>query len=301
MLMLLGIIAALISNHEPIHPDIRNATTADSIKLFVVSMSLLLLPKLWGYTVLLRQPRRLAAHGGLMKAAGSVMLETIVSILIAPIMMVFHVTFVLFVLLGRQVQWTRQQREETSTTFDEAFASHGPHTIYGLAATILVILLIPDLFWWLSPVLFGLIVSIPVSMVLSSVNIGQDLMALGLLSIVEETEAPRILRDQRDLLKAYKTLEKRKLQVDPFLQVIVDPAFNAMHRGMLKTSRDPGLEPREVQVEALQRVALYGGPERMSHADKMMLLNAETALVWLHKAAWTQWSTETLAKIVRCV
>lgn len=301
MFMLFGAVAAFISNHGDIPPHVRDMTTANAINLFVMSISLLLLPKLWGYLILLRQPARLAAHGGAVKAAGSVILETVVSVLVAPIMMVFHVTFVLFVLVGRQVQWTSQQREETSTTLNDAFISHGPHTIYGLIATLLVLVLIPNTLWWLSPVLLGLVASIPLSMILSSVAVGQALRSIGLLNIAEETGAPRILRDQQELLKAYKTLGKRKSQVDPFLQVIVDPAFNAMHRGMLKASRAEGMDTQEVQIEALQRVALYGGPERMSHADKMMLLSRESALVWLHKAAWSQWSMDSLSKIVRCI
>ncbi len=227
-----------------------------------------------------------------------VLLETLVSILTAPIMMAFHVTFVVLALFGRKVQWTAQQREESSTSFEDAFAAHGAHTIYGLVAALLVVMLIPGMIWWFLPILAGLVLSIPISMMLSSAAAGHWLHSHGLLTIAEETAMPRVLRFQRENLRLARSQARIRGRVEPFLQVIVDPAFNALHVDMLRSAGNGDNEPLSVQIQALARVAFYGGPKHMNDDDLMTLLMSPPALIWLHQSAWTHWSTETLSRIM---
>jgi membrane glycosyltransferase len=275
----------------------RVAAARTFVLLFAASMAMLLLPKLWGYLALFARPGRLGAHGGAIRAALSVLLEASASILIAPIMMVFHVTFVISSLVGRGIQWATQRRQETTTSFAEAFAAHGLHTIYGLAATLLLAAFAPGLLWWFSPLLAGLVLSIPLSMLLSSVRLGRWLSSRGLLAITEETATPRLLRRQRGLIMVMGALGRSRGRVDPFLQVIVDPGFNALHIAMLKSAGN-ALTLQDAQTQALQRVAFYGGPARMSNDDRLRILASEPALRWLHLAAWKHWSVATLSTIV---
>ena len=147
--------------------------------LFIVTMTLLLLPKLWGYLLLLREPRRLAACGGSVKALASVLLETFVSVLVAPIMMAFQVTFVVSTFLGFRVTWNAQQRREQGQSFRAAFSAHWKQMVAGLLAAGVTWLVAPGLLVWLAPVLCGLILAIPLSMILSSVGLGQALARWG--------------------------------------------------------------------------------------------------------------------------
>ncbi|MCK7582508.1 MAG: hypothetical protein MZV65_47630 [Chromatiales bacterium] len=53
---------------------------------------------------------------------------------------------------------------------------------------------VPAFFWWFTPVLAGLILSIPVSMLSSSIALGRQARELGLFLTPEETDPPAVLR-----------------------------------------------------------------------------------------------------------
>jgi membrane glycosyltransferase len=58
----------------------------------------------------------------------------------------------------------------------------------------------PDFFWWLSPVLAGLVLSIPLSILSSRPEFGRATRALHLFLIPEEIDPPRVLARLVDLL-----------------------------------------------------------------------------------------------------
>ncbi len=104
--------------------------------LFAVTMALLLLPKVWSYIVLVRQPARAAEYGGPLRVAAGVLIETLVSILVAPIMMAFHSEFVCSTFLGRHVPWNAQERGEQGQRFSTAFWAHWKQTAVGIVAAL---------------------------------------------------------------------------------------------------------------------------------------------------------------------
>lgn len=278
--------AALTRFNEPLTidlPAIEPVPYASGL-LFAVTMTLLLLPKLWGYILLVRDPPRLAASGGAVKAALSVLIETLVSILVAPIMMVFHTVFVISTFLGRRVQWHTQQRCERGMSFGAALAANWKQTVAGLAAAVLVWSLAPGLLPWLSPVLVGLIFAVPFSMLLSSVASGQALAQKGLLLTPEETAAPAVLREHHHFqcLAAPKELETRGL----FRRLLTDPAFVALHRSILfATGAVVEVEPRRLR-EARKQL-LSGGPSDVSPENRKAVLSDPAAVGAMHLASWT--------------
>src|SRR3546814_12489221 len=85
------------------------------------------------------------------------------SILLAPILMLFQSGFIVSILAGRSVRWAPQQRDDDETSWREAAAAHWGHTLLALAAGPVSYLYIPDFFFWLTPVLLGPAPSIPLS------------------------------------------------------------------------------------------------------------------------------------------
>src|SRR3546814_20407431 len=81
------------------------------------------LPKLLGYFTLFGDSRRLVAHGGAVRAFVSVVLESLMSILLAPILMLFQSGFVISILAGRTVRWAPQPRADEETSWREALAA----------------------------------------------------------------------------------------------------------------------------------------------------------------------------------
>lgn len=270
----------------------------DAFLLFFGTMALLLLPKLWGYLLLLRDRDRLAAHGGALRAGASVLLETLISVLIAPILMAFNARFVLATFTGESISWTAQQRGERPTSFGEAVRAYGGLTLVGVLAMLAVGWLSPGLFWWMLPVTVGLIFSVPLSMALSSVALGQRLRAWGLLLIQAETAAPPLLERQQQLLEAAEREGGPAPRPDRFSQFVLDPVLHQVHLALLQEVEQPSdRAPQAARCEELARAALLQGPGSLDRAEKRALLGDPAALHRLHGGAWSCWPLQTLDEV----
>ncbi len=130
--------------------------------LFVITMSLLLLPKVWG--VIATSWHSKSSAGGF-RVLASVLIEAIASMLIAPILMLLHTRFVASALLGTKVKWVAQCRKDSGVSLRSAFAVHYPHTLCGLAIGGIAWFWAPGLLLWLLPVLAGLVLAVPLATV----------------------------------------------------------------------------------------------------------------------------------------
>jgi len=108
-------------------------------------------------------------------------------------MMLFHSTFVLQTLLGKAVSWNAQGRTDRGVTLREAFRRQKWHLFFGLAWGAAMLRFAPQFFWWLTPVLVGLVCSIGFTVWTSRTSAGGRLRRWGLLLTPEETAPPREL------------------------------------------------------------------------------------------------------------
>jgi membrane glycosyltransferase len=90
----------------------------------------------------------------------------------APIRMWFRSKFVLLTLLGRQIKWTAQRRNDSETGWREALEHPGFSTLLASGWLIGAYYVSPILAWWLFPVSLPLIFSLPLSVFSSRVAIG---------------------------------------------------------------------------------------------------------------------------------
>ena len=171
----------------PHWPQIRAGETA---VLFVITFVVLLLPKILGYILALRDRQLRRGFGGSMRLAGSLLVEQLFSILLAPSMMLFHSTFVVQTLLGKSVSWDAQVRSDRGVTFREAFRRQKWHLLLGLVWGAIMFTKAPQFFWWLTPVLVGLIGGIPLTVMTSRTSAGLAARRWGLLLTPEETAPP---------------------------------------------------------------------------------------------------------------
>lgn len=249
--------------------------------IFGLTMALLLLPKFWSLVALSRQPERLRDFGGWENVIGSTVLETLVSILVAPIMMFFHTRFVLTTLAGQKVQWNAQNRGEEDLTLGEALLVYGPHTVAGLATTWLIGWSSPSLLIWFLPVVIGLIFSVPLAMILGSVKLGQRLAQQGLLLIPEEITIPEILRLQQQALAQAERSQQQYDRKQLFGTVLNDPSFHALHRSILFAT-DSNLPARSEDVQAVAELIQREGPDAVPRDARRMILSDAEALKRLH-------------------
>ena len=107
-------------------------------------------------------------------------------------MMIFQSKFVFDILRGKSVGWNAQNRDE-GTSWKTAWNVHKNHLLLGLITWILVYKYANSLFWWISPVTIGLILSMPISVFTSKTNIGLWLKKHNYFTIKEENQVPLII------------------------------------------------------------------------------------------------------------
>jgi membrane glycosyltransferase len=270
----------------------------EALTLFSLTMLLLFLPKFASVVVLLGDRDEAARFGGRWRVAASALLESVGSMLLAPINMIFNTKFVIFTLLGQGVGWVAQKRsaDEDGTDWREAIITHGVSTMFGVIWGVSSLILIPAYFAWLSPVLAGLVCSIPLSIFLSKASFGRRAREMGIFLTPEETHPPEELRLlEQNLAECYRHLPPfEPLRADyGLMQAVLDPYINAMHVALLRQRR-PSAGARE-WFATLQARLLRDGPGRFTPKEKMALLLDPQSMIRLHRELWSL-PSESLAE-----
>jgi membrane glycosyltransferase len=170
-----------------------------ALELFAVTMGVLLAPKAFGLIVALIDGATRRACGGGFRLVASALLETILSALFAPIMMVIQSGSVMQILFGRDTGWHPQRRDDGSIPFKSIVRRHRAHVVLGVVTLFAGVLISPSLVVWMSPTIAGLILAIPLSWASGQLWIGVALRRLGLLTTPEEFSPPPIVQRANSL------------------------------------------------------------------------------------------------------
>jgi membrane glycosyltransferase len=278
--------------------------TAHALLIFVICMTVIMLPKFLALIDLAGDRPRRHAFGGLSRATISVVGETIFSTLHAPLLMLWHTRFVVTNLFGMSVGWSAQKRAAEGTTWTFALRRHWGHTSIGIIWGILVWLLEPTLFWWFTPVLAGLVFSIPLSVWTSRKSLGARARSLGLFLTPEEIAPPLELISLRAHLKIHELTAPAVLRRSHtgLAEAVLDPYINAIHVSLLREKQfNPVYAEQFAQLgvgseknSALGEKLLAEGPDKLTVAERFSVMADQRAMVWLHQQAWMR-PTESLA------
>lgn len=242
-----------------------------TISLFVISMFMLIFPKFLGWIIFLKN-NSFEHIGGGISSLKSVLSEIVISVLTAPIMMMFQSKFVFDILTGNDAGWSAQNRGDKGTSLAEAWARHKWHMGLGIAATIVIWLYAHSLFWWMLPITTGLMFSIPISMFLSRVSVGQFFKRHKYFIIPEETNSPLILQRAQFFEKELEVL----LPIFRGVELIVkDSVMNALHLMMLNVNGPAPEFSEEVSNNAqikLENYLTFGKVMELSKEEELMLL-----------------------------
>jgi membrane glycosyltransferase len=168
--------------------------------LFWFSMLVLLIPKMLGLIRALSSSRIRRSGGGVIGVAASIMLETLLSALYAPILMMVQSRHVFEVFMGRDSGWKPQRRDGSSTSWGDAWEFHKRHMLLSCMTAAVVYVLSPSLLAWLSPALLGLFLAVPLSRASGSEALGRALLRIGLLRTPEEIEQPAMVLRRKQLI-----------------------------------------------------------------------------------------------------
>lgn len=160
--------------------------------LFAIAMALLIAPKFMAAALVFRDGAMRRGFGGGLRFVVSMVLEIVLSALTAPVLMLMQSMSVFAVLLGRDSGWAPQQRDPGRMSRKEAWKTHGAHMGVGAIAAALAGMLDPALFWWACPVYAGLVLSAPLSMLLSQPEVGTAFRRIGLFLTPEERRPPEV-------------------------------------------------------------------------------------------------------------
>ena len=175
------------SQQYQLFPEWQISKSDQIISLFVLTAALLFLPKIMGLLIgLLRNSHD---FGGRVRLLVGATLEAVFAVLIAPLMMMFHSYFVVGILLGGKVSWNAQPREGRSLSWRETLTKTGPLSILAVIWGSITYLYSPLFFWWLSPVLVGLVLSAPLVRFSSGEQFSRWLQKFGLLAIPAEVSS----------------------------------------------------------------------------------------------------------------
>jgi membrane glycosyltransferase len=130
-----------------------------ALRLFMATMAVVLLPKGLGLILELQRVRAAKDWLGAPRAILAVAVETVFSMLIAPILMMTQTAAVVQILMGRDAGWNPQQRGDSGIPMREALRFHWRHMAIGVGLALLCWNTTPELAIWMAPVILGLMLS----------------------------------------------------------------------------------------------------------------------------------------------
>lgn len=279
-------------------PFMKNFSgTQHALLIFIICMTVIMLPKLLALIDLAFDWPRRKQFGGLTRATAGVFGETIFSTLHAPLLMLWHTRFVVTNLLGISVGWTTQKRAADGTDWLYAIQRHWGHVLIGLVWGDFVWWLDPSMFWWFTPVLAGMVLSVPVSVLTSRRNLGAQARSLGLFLTPEETCPPMEIVSLRGRMKIYELTgpdQPERRTYSGLAEAVLDPYVNAIHVSLL---REKQLNPTYAEqfdrlgagteiVRELGEKLLALGPDALTGSERISVMADQRVMVWLHQQAW---------------
>ena len=172
--------------------ELFDPTIGLSLLGVVIFMSLA--PKLMGVLDTAFSPGGLQRYGGALRFGSSVLLEIMFMLLLAPVIAVALTIFMVGLLFGRSVRWNGQARDAYRLTWLSGIRGMWPQTAYGIALLYVFAIFLPGVLPWVSPMIAGLLLAVPLAVLSSSPDLGAWLARWGLCAMPEQFDTPEELR-----------------------------------------------------------------------------------------------------------
>jgi membrane glycosyltransferase len=216
--------------------------------VFVGTMALLIVPKLLAYVLLLTQGEIRRKFGGTGRVLAGILIETLLSGLIAPVMMIFQSSAVADILLGRDAGWQVQRRDDGEVSRDEVLRKYAVPTLFGIAMAASAYAVSLSLLFWMAPVILGLMLAIPMAALTSRVGAKR---AAKLFGTPEQAAPPPVLARANELANA-----SHQGVPSPLRELRDDPGLREAHLGNLSGQKprnrgqiDPHLAIARAKIE----------------------------------------------------
>jgi len=217
--------------HWPVIDPVR------AMWMFVGTMGLLVMPKLLGVVAVMLHGAQRRGCGGAIRLVASVVIETVLAGLIAPVVMLTQTQHVTAILAGRDSGWSAQRRDDGSIPLALTARQYCWHTLLGLGLGGLAWAVSASLALWMLPVVLGLALAIPLAAWTARRGVGVAFRSAGLLRIPEEMQPPNVLA--RAAVLAHQLDAADRIAPPGTARLLHDRALLAAHRRMLPPSSPP--------------------------------------------------------------
>ncbi len=235
-------------------------------RLLAISMGMLFVPKGFALLLALLDPKQSRMMGGRFRLAISVLIESLLTSLLAPVMMVFQSGFVIGTLVGHKVSWTSQQRDDEALPWKETARRLWGHTLIGAAFAAVAASFSVDWLLWYAPIAGGLLLAIPVTVFTSRTGPGDALAKRRFLVIPEETSPDPVLVRARELQRSFGPIEIR----DALDHVLSDVRAHAVHVALLEDQ--PGRPVGTLALASGRKKLLEGQRDSLNAAERAAVL-----------------------------
>jgi membrane glycosyltransferase len=178
-----------------IEGDAGQVNLAFGMAMFFIMFGVSLIPKLMGMLDIALTTGGAARYGGRLRFAASGALETLFSILMAPVV-AFRVTlFLIGLVFGKSVIWGGQNRDAYRLTWGDAARGLWPQSLFGLGLLVSIGFASgAQSVAWAGPMIAGLMLAVPYAVLTAHPRFDRWLTRRGLCTIPDEILVPETLR-----------------------------------------------------------------------------------------------------------
>jgi membrane glycosyltransferase len=212
------------------------------VGLWIATVGMLLLPRVLGVALVLRQNQQ-HLYGGGPALVASALLEALLSSLQAPLRMAGHTLFVVAALTGLPLKWTSPPRQAHGLAWADTARRLLPLSLLAGLALAGALAVDHGMALWLAPMALPLLLALPLVVATGHPALGQALRRAGLLMTPEETATPRTLR--RAWAEGAEPHPAPAPAV-PGLVLALTPPLAATDRRVMRQLAPDGLERRTV-------------------------------------------------------
>lgn len=261
--------------------------SARALSLFAITMGILFAPKIYGLVAGIFDGRW-RRKVGVISLFFSVIFETLISALLAPVLMAAQTSSVFSILLGRDSGWSPQQRAAGGYPIKDILRRHAWTMVLGVVLSVAAFSISPTFLAWLAPATVGMMLAGPLSILTSSAAIGRGIRRLRLLVSPQESDPPSIYLEAQTRSAALSGVKTAALD-----RLLTDPSLRRGRAGLV--DRHWALEKYDVHLplaaataKALKHPGDLSVLEGMSRAERMALLNDTEALDLVAQTISTQ-------------
>jgi len=273
--------ATVLATHGTLPPGWQKSPPG--IALFIVTLGLLFIPKI-AITLGHILSGRAKSFGGAFRLLVGSVLDTVLFTLLAPVAMIFRSRFVWDTLRGKPARWVTQRRKGgDAVDWREPILTFAGVTLLGMGWTALAWWYSPLFCMWMSPVLLGLMLSIPYAIATSGPLLGR------FFAVPEETDPPPLLRDLAANLARARENPPLLPELAPYgglMEVLLDPFVSALHISLLR--QRPSVPPRsKLYLESVRQRLIQSGPSALTKREIKALMYDPDVLLRLHYDLWS--------------